>query len=253
MTLIIYKSIAALVIFLTSITIVIYPIKKRGTPKHGESAELGEALASGIFLGAAFFHMLPDALKGFGSLYPQHAFPFAETICIAGFLLLLFLERLSLTFSSIKSKQTLPYILLLILIVHAITEGAALGIGETLSETVMLFIAIAAHKTSETFALCTTLLRHELPFKRVIGTIIFFACMTPIGIALGASVDQLVVGREGELIAASFNAFAAGTFLYISTLHHVHFHQHGKDSRGMLEFASLVVGVVTMGIISFWT
>jgi hypothetical protein len=65
-----YKALAALIIFLVSITIAIYPLKKHKALKQTESLELGEALASGIFLGAAFFHMLPDAIKLFNQLYP---------------------------------------------------------------------------------------------------------------------------------------------------------------------------------------
>lgn len=253
LTLIAYKTLAALIIFLISMSIAIYPLKKQRTPTHTESQELGEALASGIFLGAAFFHMLPDAISLFENLYGNIAWPLAEGICVLGFLLLLFLERLSPGYSANQSKNSIPYILSLILIIHALTEGAALGIGSTFSETLMLFIAIIAHKGSESFALCIILLRHQLPFRRIALIVIFFSLMTPLGISLGMAINQFTLAREGMLVAAIFNAFAAGTFLYISTLHHVHFHQHARDTRGMVEFASLVAGVGMMALIAMWT
>jgi zinc transporter 1/2/3 len=256
-SLLLYKIAAALIIFIISLAIAIYPLKKKRALKHSESFELGEALASGIFLGAAFFHMLPDAIKLFGKLYGSITYPIPEMICVLGFLLLLFLERLSVntsnTASNLQSKNTIPYILTLILIIHAVTEGAALGIGATASETLMLFIAIIAHKGSESFALCVTLLKHELPFKRVLLIVIFFSLMTPLGISLGTAINQFAFVKNGELVAAVFNAFAAGTFLYISTLHHVHFHQHSRDTQGLLEFASLVAGVTAMAVIALWT
>ncbi|MBX3708238.1 MAG: ZIP family metal transporter [Gammaproteobacteria bacterium] len=253
MTLIYYKIIAALIIFLISITAAIYPlIKKKYAFKHAESVELGEALASGIFLGAAFFHMLPDAVEMFEHIYGTLSYPLPEAICILSFLLLLFLERLSLGNHGISSRNSIPYILALILIIHALIEGAALGIGSTLAETIMLLIAIAAHKGSESFALSVTMLRHELPFKRTLLIIVFFSLMTPLGITIGTIINQFTFVRSGELIAATFNAFAAGTFLYISTLHHVHFHHHTRDTQGLLEFASLVIGVAAMGLIAFW-
>jgi solute carrier family 39 (zinc transporter), member 1/2/3 len=247
-----YKAIAALIIFLISMVIALYPLKRQRLLKHTESFELGEALASGIFLGAAFFHMLPDAIRVFANLYGTISYPIPEVICVLGFLLLLFLERLSLVNSTTPSSQSIPYILALILIIHAITEGAALGIGTSAGETLMLFIAIVAHKGSESFALCVTLLKHQLPFKRILLIVILFSLMTPLGILLGSMVNELSF-KHDQLIAGIFNAFAAGTFLYISTLHHIHFHQHAKDTRGLLEFASLVAGACAMALIALWT
>lgn len=251
MTLIFYKAIAAIFVFLISIATIILPLQKKDILKHTESLHLGEAIASGIFLGAAFFHMLPDSIELFEHIYGNLTYPVPEAICVLGFLLLLFLERLSLT-TTFKPTTSIPYILAIILIIHAITEGIALGIGATLSETVMLFIAIIAHKGSESFALCITLLKHQLPLRRIIAMIIFFALMTPLGISLGTAINQLAIAHNGELLAAIFNAFAAGTFLYISTLHHIHFHQHRKDVRSMVEFACVVAGIVVMAIIAEW-
>lgn len=247
-----YKILAAFIIFFVSIVTVIYPLKKKAAIDHAESFELGEALASGIFLGAAFFHMLPEAISLFNNVYGQIKFPIPELICVGGFLLMLFLERLSLVNSAIPSKHSIPYILALILIIHALSEGAALGIGSSLSETIMIFIAIVAHKGSESFALCVTMLKHKMPYKHIIGIILFFALMTPAGICFGTAVQQMAFFSNGELAAAILNAFAAGTFLYISTLHHIHFHKHAHDMQGMLEFACLVVGLATMGVIALW-
>lgn len=251
MTLIVYKLLAAIVIFLASMATVIFPLRKKNALKHTESLHLGEAIASGIFLGAAFFHMLPDAAELFAHIYGKLSYPIPEAICVLGFLLLLFLERLSLATSS-QPTHSVPYILTLILIIHAIVEGSALGIGVTLPETIMLFIAIVAHKGSESFALCMTMLKHHLPMRQIIFIIIFFSLMTPLGIGLGALLNQLTLSHNGELLAAIFNAFAAGTFLYISTLHHIHFHQHESDARGLMEFACLAFGVLLMGAIAWW-
>lgn len=254
MTLIFYKAIAALLIFLTSIATAIYPLKKKQVLKHTESVELGEALASGIFLGAAFFHMLPDAIRIFSHVYGSLTYPVPEAICVGGFLFMLFLERLSIIRSAISAKNSIPYILAIILIIHALVEGAALGIGPTFSETLMIFIAIIAHKGSESFALCIMLLRHQLPFRHIVLTIILFSLMTPLGISFGTAINALAFtgAGHGELIEAGFNAFAAGTFLYISTLHHIRFHQHTEEKQGLQEFACLLLGLVMMALIALW-
>jgi zinc transporter 1/2/3 len=250
-----YKFIAALLIFLVSMATALYPLRKKSALSHPESVELGEALASGIFLGVAFFHMLPDSIKAFSALYGTITYPIPEMICVGGFLFLIFLERLSLikAAATSHSKQAIPYILTLILIIHAIIEGTALGIGPNFAETMMLFIAILAHKGSESFALCVALLRHAMPFRRILIIVVFFSLMTPLGISLGAAINQLAFARNGELAAAIFNAFAAGTFLYISTLHHVRFHQHTEETQGLQEFACLVSGLAVMAAIALWT
>lgn len=252
MTLIFYKLLAALLIFAVGMIAAIYPIWRKRAMKPSEPAQLGEALASGIFLGAAFFHMLPDALHLFAQLYGPNAYPIPEVVCVGGFLLLLLLERLSLTGAHQEPGALIPYILVLTLTIHALTEGAALGIGTTWPETSLLFIAILAHKGSECFALAVMLLRHHLSFKRLLLIVTFFALMTPIGILAGATINEMNVGGNALLIASLFNAFAAGTFLYISTLHHVHFHTHTHEKQGLWEFVCLVLGTGTMAVIALW-
>lgn len=251
-TLVFYKAIAAFLIFIASIASILYPLRKKRVFHHADSLGLGEAIASGIFLGAAFFHMLPEAERTFNEIYGLNAYPIPQMVAVVSFLLMLFLERLSLSCPR-DDKHSIPYLLAIILIIHALVEGAALGIGPSFSETMMIFIAILAHKGSESFALCVTLLRHQLPLKRIIFVIVFFSLMTPIGILLGTAVNLYTLAIEGKITAALFNAFAAGTFLYISTLHHIHFHKHQKDTRGVLEFVCLVLGTAVMGIIALWT
>ena len=250
MQLSIYKAGAALLIFLTSMVICLYILRRNNGLNQGEKVGIWEALASGIFLGAAFFHMLPDAIRSFSQVYPGVTYPVPELVCVGGFLLLLFLERISLVNHHANSKNYVPYILALTLIIHALSEGAALGLETAYAETAMLFIAILAHKGSESFGLCILLLRYALPYRHIVITLIFFSVMTPLGIFLGEIVSS---SGGSELMAALFTAFAAGTFLYISTLHHVHFHQHGDEAQGMLEFGCLTGGVVIMGLIAVWT
>lgn len=257
MTLIFYKLLAALLIFAIGMVTAIYPLWRKHAMKPTEPAQLGEALASGIFLGAAFFHMLPDAIRTFAELYTNTSYPIPELVCVGGFLLLLFLERLSLTdhghHHHHQPERYIPYILVLTLVIHALTEGAALGISGALPETTMLFIAILAHKGSECFALSMMLLRFNLSLKKLMWIVTFFAFMTPLGILFGAEISRFAVGSTGALTSALFNAFAAGTFLYISTLHHVHFHAHEHhEKQGLLEFACLVAGTATMALIAMW-
>ncbi len=254
-TLLTYKFIAAFLIFLVSLTTVIYPLKKlknQHRVDHAESFELGEAFASGIFLGAAFFHLLPEAVRTFHELYNTITYPVPELMCVIGFLLLLFLERLSLT-DRFHSKNTIPYVLAIILVIHSLTEGAALGIGDTSSETIMLFIAIIAHKSSDSFALCMVLMRYRFTLKYIVIIISLFALMTPIGIGIGTIIESLAMTTHNQLIQALFNAFAAGTFIYISTLHHLRFHQRIEETQSLVEFSFLTLGLSMMAVIAMWS
>lgn len=251
MTLLSYKILAAAVIFIVSIAAILYPLLKR-KHQHTESIEIGEALASGIFLGAAFFHLLPESIHTFAQVYPSLIYPLPEMICVGGFLLMLFLERISIIHASCHPRHTIPYVLAIILILHALIEGAALGIGRTFSETTLLFVAIIAHKGSESFALCVTLLRYKLPLWELILIIAIFSLMSPLGIGLGTSINMLSQQGDGLLWSAIFKAFAAGTFLYISTLHHIRFHQRTEETQGLLEFGCLALGLAAMGVIAVW-
>jgi len=251
-TLAYYKASAALLIFLVSIATAFYPLKKKNILKHPESAELGEAFASGIFLGVAFFHMLPESIRLFGRIYANMSYPISEGICLGGFLLMLFLERLSTLSSARSGKDSVPYILSIILVIHALIEGAALGIGETVPETAILLIAILAHKGSESFALCVTMLKHALPLKRIFLLTSLFALMSPLGIGLGMMMTEITYADHAMFLTATFDAFAAGTFIYMSSLHHIRFHHHAKETQGMWELGCLVLGVIVMAMIAVW-
>jgi zinc transporter 1/2/3 len=249
-----YKIFASLLIFIVSLVAVIYPIRARVYPSHNRILELGDAFASGIFLGAALFHMLPDAIANFSEIMPTIHYPLAESFCAAGFLLLLFLERLSHFSSAEKSEHhhSLPYMLAIILVIHSLIEGAALGVNPTFETASVIFIAIIAHKGSESFALAMILNRSHLSLKAIITTVLIFSLMTPLGVGLGTTLTSVLHTQNGTLMTAAFNAFAAGTFLYMSTLHHINHHHRANEAESLLEFVFLVVGLIIMAAIASW-
>lgn len=253
MTLIYYKVLAALLIFISSLIAVIYPIKTHLSTRHNEFLELGEAFASGIFLGVAFFHMLPASISSFHQLYGDIHYPIAELICILGFISLLFLERLALLNSHHKPDLGIPYILTIMLVIHSLIEGAALGVNATFAQAFMIFIAIIAHKGSASFALCVTLMRHKLSLRSICTIVFLFSLVTPIGIFLGTGLNALSYSSNGQLVEAIFNAFATGSFFYMATLHHVQFHKRAaEESHGLWEFFLLVLGLALMGLVAIW-
>lgn len=253
MSLLLYKTLAGLLILLTSLVAVIYPVKILAKPGHNRFLELGDAFASGVFLGAALFHMLPDAIQEFQKSLKNIEYPLAELLCAAGFLILLFFEYLGEHKSQKSHKTTIPLILTIILIIHSLIEGAVLGINTTFATTSLIFLAIIAHKSSESFALAVTLNRGSFKLTTLAIIIGLFSLMTPLGIALGASVTHLLSGRTGSLYSAGFSAFAAGTFLYMSTLHHINHHHRATDSESLLEYLFLIIGLGLMAILVLWS
>jgi len=249
-TLLLYKLVAGILIFLTTVLAIIYPIKSRALPKHNYWLELADAFASGIFLGTALFHMLPDAIKDFSA----SPYPIAELFCAAGFLILLFMERLSNYFSTEKNHANhLSYILAIILIVHSLIEGIVLGTNSTFATAAVIFIAIIAHKGSESFALAVILNRSHLSLSKIINLITVFSLMTPLGISLGTALTHSLESHYSQLFSASFNAFAAGTFLYMSTLHHINHHHRVHEKESLFEFGALLIGLVIMGVLAIFT
>ncbi len=253
MSLIFYKTIAGILIFITSLVAAIYPIKVRAHPQHHPILELGDAFASGIFLGAALFHMLPDAISGFANTLSHMNYPVAEFFCACGFLVLLFLERLAQCMPHLKkAKHVMPYMVALILIIHSLIEGSVLGINATITTAFVIFIAIIAHKSSESFALAVILNRNQITLKKMIFIVGLFSLMTPAGIVLGTTMASLLQYKSGQLWTAGFNAFAAGTFLYMSTLHHINHHERMHEAENLSEFFFLFAGLSVMALLAKW-
>lgn len=251
MNVVYYKFTAALLIFMVSVGAVIYPLVKKYRAAHiANTLELGEAFASGVFLGVSLFHMLPVARESFALIWPTLHYPISELICGMGFMCLLFIERCSITEVSCRHDVSLPCLFALMLAVHSLLEGSLLGLNNDIPTVMMIFIAIIAHKGSASFALCVTLIKQKLKMLHVVIIMAIFALVTPIGILCGSLINKLA---KANLLIAIFNSGAAGSFLYMATLHHVQFHQRTTERvQNWLEFILLVIGLSSMAVVAIW-
>lgn len=198
-------------------------------PASNKSAvlfSLGNAFAGGVFLGAGLIHMLPDAQSGFQSIVGDSDYPWFALICVLGFLVIFFLERVLLHHShdtalieSPVSKHTLyPFVLMFVLSIHSIIAGIALGIEDRSVEAAIILLAVLAHKGTASFALGVSLLRSKIDKKKFISTISFFSFMTPLEIILGYIFSVLLSVNAEQRFEAIFDALAAETFIYIAIL-----------------------------------
>ena len=255
MSVISFEIFAIIILFLMAFIAGLLPssIMKR----HQNALALGDAWAGGIFLGAALFHMLPDANKILSSAFPGSDYPFASLFCILGFLLLLMTERtvIQLTDSNHKNNSYITGILLLIILsIHSIIEGTAIGINVTLAAIIPITIAVLAHKGSASFALAMNLHRSQLQTKTITFMIFIFSLMTPLGIILSNIILIFSKQHSSLIMEGIFNAFAAGSFLYIGMRHMLeeHFAEY-KHTNPLKEFIAIISGIFLMAVIAIWT
>jgi len=211
---------------------------------------IGESLACGVFLGAGLIHMLGDSAQAF--IREGYDYPFAFLIAGGSFLGLLLLEHLG---SELKdhhdsSSKGMALLATLMLSIHSLFEGAALGISGDVLTSIVLCLAIVAHKWAASFSLSLQLNKSSLQFNLGLSCFLIFALMTPIGIFIG----DLVTKATGihPLLTPIFSALAAGTFLYIGTLHGLGRATMIQRCCKLREFLFMILGFSIMAIVAIW-
>ena len=201
------------------------------------------ALSTGIFLGAVFLHMLP-ALPEAAPHDEHHGGMLLWSFVLVGVLGVYFLE--SLVFRThdhddLHRHKAVGYASMAGLSIHALTTGVGLAAASVAEVAMPVFVAIIAHKAFEAFSLMSVFMLAQFPKKRMVGFILVFACLTPLGIWAG-SVLFSALGDTGLAIAV---ALAAGTFLFVclSDLLPEVFH-HKEDI--LLKIVLLLLGIGLM-------
>lgn len=243
-----FKIIAAIAIFSAAFFAGLLPAQF--DDKNTKRRFLTEAVASGIFIGAAIFHILPDAERGFTQLNVNYLM--AIFLCIIGFIMLVLIEQSSIKLNNTVNRSKITGLLLAIsLSIHSLIEGAALGINMTIAGAFVIFVAIIVHKSLACFALIVSLRRANFTKKRVMGILVLFSLMTPLGIFLASIIGNTLQQDTSLMAEAVLNAVTAGSFIYIGTLDTV-----GKQlkSRRLIErareFSGFLAGLIMMGIVN---
>lgn len=251
MNLIELKIFFALIILLMTIIAAYLPFRKHLHNMAGHEFQKGEALACGVFLGVGLIHMLGDASTQFQQL--QVTYPLAFLFCGLSFLFLLYLEHLGgeiCTHHDHGHDNTPIAILAIVMLsIHSLFEGAALGLSHQLSTGLLIFIAIIAHKWAESFALAVQINKSAL--KLSLGLLYFaiFALMTPLGIFLGHLIAHL---GQHNYLQPIFTSFAAGTFLYIGTLHGLKRSVMVERCCNLHDYGFVIIGFSLMAIVAIW-
>ena len=85
-----------------------------------------------------------------------------------------------------RSRQPIyPLVLLVVLSIHSVIAGIALGIETELAASLLVMIAILSHKGSAAFALIVSVQAAGADRRRLLRVLTIFVVMTPLGILLG--------------------------------------------------------------------
>lgn len=243
------------IIFACSIFLVIliagwYPFKKRINEEHHHDLPVGETLATGVFLGAALLHMLPESNNLFNSM--GYHYPFAFIITGAVFLVFLWFEHLGKELYQHNSAEHPAFALLAwaMLSVHSIMLGAALGLAQYNSMIIMLFLAIITHKWAESFAIAVQLNKSSMSSKNCMIFFLLFSFMTPIGIYIGWYFGQGI--ETHSLFDPILVAASAGTFLYLGTLHGLERCVLVERCCNLRDFSYVIIGFLLMAAVALY-
>ena len=274
MTLVETKAIFSGLVFITGGVSVLLPWAIGGRDSAERFMAWANAFAGGILGGAGLIHLLSGGASRFRALAPGLEYPTAFVLAGAGFLLILLIEAvilpdhpdsnvslLHIGADSARQKigseahsinaHPILYTLLLVLSIHSLIVGIALGAQSSVSTALIVFIAIIAHKMAAGFALGIGSRRTGSTLPATAPVAAFFASMTPLGILAGAVVQALISSRASELFEAIFDSIGAGTFVYIATVDIVsrEFEQRSDRWQKWLLAAS---GFSMMAVLAVW-
>jgi len=221
---------------------------------------LGNAFAGGVFLAAGLIHMLPDAREEFVEFQNINPDLVVSILSVSGFALVLFIEKVLLSSdspdllsqSASGGSSLAAYALLLVLSVHSIIGGIALGTEESATRALVIFIAIIGHKGTAAFALMVNLLRAQFQRREAIKLLIFFSLMSPAGIVLGSLLSTVLSGPAAHITIGGFDGIAGGTFLYVAVLDILE-EEFARASDKGIKFGLFITGLALMALLGLWT
>ena len=205
------------------------------------------SFAAGVMLGAAFFHMLPEAVDEGGI----EALPWV----LIGFVFLFSMERYVLIHWCKEDEacevhggrhhhppRAMGLAALVGLSIHTLVDGFALGASVAGGVGTSVFLAILFHKVPNSFSLASILVYERYARRTVAAYVGLFVLMLP----LGALLYFLLSGAlDHGAFGARALAFSAGTFLHLAVSDLIpDLHRHRDDRLGLS--LTLVAGIALM-------
>lgn len=234
-----------------------HPLFRQSQAREAKGVALGEAFTVGVFLALSLTLMLPSAAHLFGTAFPGVEYPLASVVAIGAFLLLLAIGHVSQHIQDGRggadgtlSPPAIPLIMTAMIAVPSFFLGAAFGVSPT-DTAILIFVAIMIHKSSAAFALALKMVRSTLKRWQVWLTFCLFAFSTPLGILVGVDVHRILDSETMIVVKGIILALAAGTFLFMATLHEFRHAPMIAGVRDRTGFAVMLAGLIVTAFVRF--
>jgi zinc transporter ZupT len=140
-----------------------------------------------------------------------------------------------------------PIIVLCAIGFHGLFAGISIGIGDTLNDTLIIIIAILAHKWAAALSLGITFVKLLVPKKQFYILIIIFALITPVGTVIGLIVKNV----SNDFVEAVFLSVSSGTFFYLS-MSEILVEEFEKKENKYIKFIVYVIGCLAISFLVFF-
>ncbi len=218
------------------------------------------AFGAGVFLGAVFFHLIPETIAAQPDLSGLSGGQtggltdvLTNFMILNGFMVVLFVERVLVRHrhhdcddEAEHRHQVVGLSAFIGLSIHSLMAGFALGASFVAPRmALVIFLAIVSHKSVAAFSLATVFRLSNIPLKRALLMLAAFALCTPVG----ALLSLPLVHTLSEIHITIPTALAAGTFIYVATMDLLPEAFH--DTRKRLgPFVALSIGILVMLLVT---
>jgi len=132
-------------------------------------------------------------------------------------------------------------LLLVALSFHSIFEGLTIGLQDSESELLTIFVAVLAHKAVMAFSMGLNLASSTLSLRAVLVSNVVFSLASPLGTAAGIGLADLPSSLPQDICNGLLQGMAAGTFLYI-TFFEVLPHEINVPEKRLWKVAFVILG-----------
>ena len=240
-------------IFLAAVLGALPPLLGRWSDRQ---LHLFVAFGAGTFLGAVFFHLIPETIAaqpGLSGLSGGQTGVLTNFMILNGFMVVLFVERVLVRHRhhdcddvAEHRHQVVGISAFIGLSIHSLMAGFALGASFVAPRlALVIFLAIVSHKSVAAFSLATVFRLSNIPLRRALAMLAVFALCTP----AGALLSLPLISTLSEIHITIPTALAAGSFIYVATMDLLPEAFH--DTRKRLgPFVALSIGILVMLLIT---